>query len=323
MLLERAVRVMATAIALAALNVAAVAQTAVNWPDRPVKIIANFAPGGGIDNAIRPFLEPLQRAFGQPFVVEYRGGATGAIGLEAAVKSAPNGYTFAATPGISIAILPHLRATPYDPFKDLVPVSYFTWYPMMLAVHPTVPVASLKELVAYSKANPDKLSLGSSGIGSTGHLIAEAFNRAAGLTILHVPYRGSSDALTDFLAGVVQVFADPTVAPHVKAGKAKLLAVTGQRHPEYPDVPTFGELYPEVDFVGWNALSAPVGTPEPIIRKLNQTMDSIARMPETAAMLLKVGQFPAGGSPDDLAGILRKDYDRYGTLIRALNIRAD
>jgi tripartite-type tricarboxylate transporter receptor subunit TctC len=314
---------LAACIAMAAFGSAASAQTADNWPDKPVKIIINFAPGGGTDNGVRPYTEPLHRALGQPIVLEHKGGASGAIGIEAGIKSRNDGYTFFATPGLSVAVLPHVRKLPYDPFKDMVPVSYITWYPMMLAVHPSVPVANLKDFVAYAKANPDKLSLGSSGIGTTGHLISEALNRAAGITVLHVPYRGSADALNDFLAGVVQVFADPTVAPHVKAGKAKLLAVTGARHPEYPDVPTFAETYPAANFVGWNAIFAPVGTPDAIVRKMSAAIDKIAKTPEMATLLLKVGQFPQGGTPEDLAAILRKDYEGYGKLTRELNIRPE
>lgn len=313
----------AAAAVFAATSLAAVAQPADTWPDRPVRIIINFAPGGGTDNAMRPYTEPLHRALGQPIVLEHKGGASGAIGIEAGTKARPDGYTFFATPGLSVAVLPHIRKLPYDPFKDMVPVSYLTSYPMFLAVHPSVPVANLKEFVAYAKANPDKLSLGSSGIGTTGHLIAEALNRAAGITILHVPYRGSADALNDFLAGVVQVFADPTVAPHVKAGKARLLAVTGKRHPDYPDVPSFAETYPAADFVGWNGLFAPAGTPDAIVRKMNAAIDAIAKTPEIAAVLFKVGQFPQGGPPEALSAILRSDYDRYGKLTRALNIGAD
>jgi tripartite-type tricarboxylate transporter receptor subunit TctC len=299
------------------------ADPAASWPDKPVKIIINFAPGGGTDNAIRPFTEPLHRALGQPFVLEHKGGASGAIGLEAGVKSRPDGYTFFASPSLTLVVLPHVRKVPYDTFKDVVPVSYATWYPMMLSVHPTVPVATLQEFVAYAKANPDKLSLGSSGIGTTGHLIAAGLNQAAGITVLHVPYRGSADALNDFLAGVVQVFADPTVAPHVRAGKARLIAVTGARHPEYPDIPSLADTYPEANFVPWNALFAPVGTPDAIVRKLSAAMDRIARTPEMAEFLLKVGQFPGGGTPETLATALRHDYDRYGAITKALDIKAE
>ena len=315
-------RIAATAV-MAAWSVSAIAQPAANWPDKPIKIIINFAPGGGTDNGMRPFTEPLHKLLGQPIVLEHKGGASGAIGIEAGVKSRNDGYNFFATPGLSVAILPHLRKLPYDPFKDMVPVGYFTTYPMFLAVHPSVPVANLKEFVAYAKANLDKLSLGSSGIGTTGHLVIEALNRAAGITVLHVPYRGSADALNDFLAGVVQVFADPTVAPHVKAGKAKLLAVTGQRHPDYPDVPSFAETYPAADFVGWNALFAPVGTPDAIVRKMNAAFDTVSKIPEVGALLFKVGQFPHGGTPEDLMAIMRSDFERYGKLTKELNIKPE
>jgi len=310
----------AAATVFATCSFAALAQSAANWPDKPVRIIINFAPGGGTDNGMRPYTEPLHRLLGQPIVLEHKGGASGAIGIEAGVKSRNDGYTFFATPGLSVAILPHIRKLPYDPFKDMVPVSYFTSYPMFLAVHPSVPVANLKDFVAYAKANPDKLSLGSSGIGTTGHLVIEALNRAAGITVLHVPYRGSADALNDFLAGVVQVFADPTVAPHVKAGKVKLLAVTGQRHPDYPDVPSFAETYPDADFVGWNALFAPAGTPDAIVKKMSAAIDTIAKTPEVKDLLFRVGQFPQGGTPEDLTKILRSDYDRYGKLVKELKI---
>jgi len=313
----------AAATVFATCSFAALAQSAANWPDKPVRIIINFAPGGGTDNGMRPYTEPLHRLLGQPIVLEHKGGASGAIGIEAGVKSRNDGYTFFATPGLSVAILPHIRKLPYDPFKDMVPVSYFTSYPMFLAVHPSVPVANLKDFVAYAKANPDKLSLGSSGIGTTGHLVIEALNRAAGITVLHVPYRGSADALNDFLAGVVQVFADPTVAPHVKAGKARLLAVTGERHPDYPDVPSFAETYPDADFIGWNALFAPVGTPDAIVRKMSAALDTISKTKEIGDLLFRVGQFPHGGTPEDLTKMLRSDYDRYGKLVKELGIKQE
>jgi len=319
-LLGLAVFGLAPALAPAAL---AQSDAAANWPDRPVRILVNFAPGGGTDNAVRPYTEPLQRALGQTFVLEHKGGAAGAIGIEAGIKMQPNGYNFIATPSPSIAVVPHLRKVGYDPLKDMVPVAAFSWYPMMLSIHPSVPVANLKEMVAYAKANPGKLTLASSGIGSTGHLIAEALNSSAGISVLHVPYRGSAEALQDTLAGVVSMFADPTVAVHVRAGKLRLLAVTGSRHPEYPDIPTFGETYPAADFVGWNAIFAPVGTPEAIILKFNQALEAISKTPDVGGFLLKVGQFPKSGSPADLAAVLRSDYDRYGALIRALDIKPE
>jgi tripartite-type tricarboxylate transporter receptor subunit TctC len=294
------------------------------WPDKPVRVIVNFAPGGGTDNAFRPFTEPLLRALGQPIVLDHKGGASGAIGIEAATKARPDGYTFLASPSPSVVILPQVRKVTWDAGKDLVPVAALSWYPMFLSVHPSVPVNNLQELVAFGKANPAKLSLASSGMGSTGHMLLEALNRAAGLSILHVPYRGSAEALNDFLAGVVQIFADPTVAPHVKAGKARLIAVTGpQRHPEYPAVPSLSEVYDGANFVSWNAIFAPTGTPDPIIQRFAQAIDAIAKTPEIAATLLNVGQFPLGGTPDALGQRMRADTERFRQLIQALGIKPE
>lgn len=294
------------------------------WPDKPVRVIVNFAPGGGTDNAVRPFTEPLLRALGQPIVLDHKGGASGAIGIEAAAKSRPDGYTFLASPSPSVVILPQVRKVAWDANKDLVPVAALSWYPMFLAVHPSVPVNNLQELVAYGKANPNKLSFASSGMGSTGHMLLEALNRSAGLTVLHVPYRGSAEALNDFLAGVVQIFSDPTVATHVKAGKVKLIAVTGpQRHPEYPNVPSLSEVYEGANFVSWNAIFAPVGTPEPAIQRFAQAIDAIAKTPEIASILLNVGQFPMGGTPEDLGRRMRADTERFRQLIQALGIKPE
>ena len=245
MLYLRVLRSAAALLALALLSTAAMAQGAGDWPNRTVRIIVNFGPGGSADNSMRPFADRLSRALGQQFVIDNRGGASGALGLEAAVKSPPDGYTFVVTPSLSVVILPHLRKTPYDPLKDLVPVTQFTDGTLLFAVHPSLPVNSLQELVAYAKANPGKLSWGTAGVGSYGHLMCEAFKLQAGADILHVPYRGGGKSLADFLAGVVQIHADPNTMPHVSAGKAKLFAVLDRnRRPDFPDVPLLKEIYP-------------------------------------------------------------------------------
>ena len=234
------------------------AQTATSWPTKPVRVIVNFAPGGSADNAMRPFAERLTRSLGQQVVIENRGGASGALGIEAAVKSPRDGYTFVVTPSLSVVILPHLRKTPYDPLKDLVPVTQFTDGTLLIAVHPSVPAKSIQELVAHAKQNPGKLSWGTAGVGSFGHLICEAFKLQAGMDILHVPYRGGAESLADFLAGVVQIHVDPNTMPHVRAGKAKLLAVLDRnRRPDFPDTPILKEIYPELDFLVWFAMFAP------------------------------------------------------------------
>ena len=309
---------------LATLHTGAAAQTAESWPAKPVKVVVNFGPGGSADNSMRPFAERLSRVLGQQFVIENRGGASGALGIEAAMKSAPDGYTYVVTPALSVAILPHLRPTPYNPIKDLVPVTQFTDGTLLFAVHPSVQANSVQELVDYAKKNPGKLSWGTAGVGSHGHIICETFKLKAGVDILHVPYRGGGKSLADFLAGVVQIHADPNTLPSVAAGKAKLLAVLDRKRLDaYPNVPVLSEIYPEIDFLGWFAMFAPIGTPQAIVTKMSQEMNKIARDPELRPLLLKAALAPNPGTPEELAALLQKDYERYGKLVRELNIRTE
>jgi tripartite-type tricarboxylate transporter receptor subunit TctC len=323
MSVARLLNALVASAAMALLTAGAMAQ-APAWPTKPVKLIVNFAPGGSTDNALRPFAERLSKTLGQQFVIENRGGASGAIGIEAAVKAPPDGYTFVATPALTVAILPNLRKTPWDPFKDLMPVSYFTDGTLLFAVHPSVPATSVQEVVAYAKKNPGKLSWGTAGMGSMGHMTYEVFKHAAGLDILHVPYRGGGESLAGFLSNEVQLHADPNTMPHVAAGKAKLYAVIDrQRHPDYANVPNMKEIYPEIDFVAWFGLFAPVGTPQPIVQKMSDEMAKIAKDPELKANFLKLALAPYPGSPEYLAQALRKDYDRFGKLIKELNLKMD
>jgi tripartite-type tricarboxylate transporter receptor subunit TctC len=308
---------------LAAGNARAKAQGTTNWPSKPVRIIVNYAPGGGSDNAARPFTDRLSRTVGQQFVVDNKGGASGALGIEAVTKATPDGYTFLATPSLSVVILPHLRKVPYDPLKDLVPVTQFAEGTLLVAVHPSVPVKSVQELAAYAKANPGLLSWGTPGVGSYGHLICETFKAEAGVDILHVPYRATGEALADFLAGVVQIHADPVTLPHVAAGKARLLAVLGRdRRPDFPDVPLLKEIYPALDFRVWFAMFAPPGTPPSIIGSMSQEMNKVARDPELRQNLFNVALAPNAGTPEELEVLLRNDYERYGKIVRQFNISA-
>lgn len=324
MLYARVLRCAAALLALALLNVAATAQGAADWPNRSVRVIVNFGPGGSADNSMRPFADRLSRALGQQFVIDNRGGASGALGIEAMVKSPPDGYTFVVTPSLSVVILPNLRKTPYDPLKDLVPVTQFTDGTLLFAVHPSVAANSVQDLVAYAKSNPGKLSWGTAGVGTYGHLMCEAFKLQAGIDILHVPYRGGGESLADFLAGVFQIHADPNTMPHVSAGKAKLLAVLDRnRRPDFPNVPLLKEVYPELDFLVWFAMFAPPGTPPAIVRKMSQAMNKIAGEPELRAVLFKTALAPNPGTPEELDALLRKDHERYGKLVRKLNLRMD
>ncbi len=307
---------------------AALAQSAVPdaqaWPNRPVRIIVNYPPGGSTDNATRPYVERLSKALGQQFVIENKGGASGAVGVELGVKSAPDGYTFFATPVATLAILPHARASAYDPFKDMLPITQYADSTLIVAVHPSIPANSIAELAAYGRANPGKLVFASSGLGTMTQMIYETIKLSAGIDMLHVPYRGGSESLNDFLAGVAQVFSEGNVLPHVKAGKAKLLAVVdSERHPDFPDVPMLSEIYPEADLINWFALFAPVGTSPAIIEKLSREMNTIARLPDVKAHFLRLALRSRDGTPQQLGALLRKDYERYGKLIRELKIRLD
>ena len=170
-----------------------------DWPNKPVKIVANYGVGGSADNTMRPYAERLAKALGQQFVVEFRGGASGTIGLEAVMKSPPDGYTFAITPSLSLMIVPYLRKTAYHSINDFKPVSMLTTATVLFAVHPTVPANTLQEAVAYIKQNPAKIGWGTAGIGSLSHIMLEVMNREAGIEILHVPYRGAGESIVDFL----------------------------------------------------------------------------------------------------------------------------
>ena len=300
------------------------AQSAADWPNKTVRMIVNFAPGGSTDNAMRPFADRLARNLGQQFVIENKGGASGAIGIEAAVKTPPDGYNFLVTVSLTIVIVPHLRNTSYDPLKDLVPVTQFTDGTLLFALHPSIPANSVQELVAYAKANPGKLSWGTAGVGSYGHLLCEAFKVQAGIDILHVPYRGGGESLTDFLAGVFHIHADPNTMPHITGGKAKLLAILDRkRRPDFPNVPLLKEIYPELDFYPWFAVFAPPGTPQPIVKKLADEMNKIAREPEMQQRLFPLALTPNPGTPDELAALLRKDHARLGKLVKQLNLRTE
>ena len=295
------------------------------YPTRPLRLVLSVPPGGAADFTGRVLGAKLGEFLGQHIVIESRPGAGGIVASEYVTKATPDGYTFGVTPSLSVVILPHLRKTPYDPLKDLVPVVNMTTGTLLFAVHPTHPAKTLKEFVDYAKANPGKLSWGTAGVGSYGHLMCEAFKHFTGTDILHVPYRGGGESLADFLAGVHHIHADPNTFPHVTAGKAKLLAVSDlQRHPQFPDVPLMKEVYPDLDFVVWFAMYAPVGTPPAVVKWMNEEINKISR--EDAALratLLKTALAPVIMTPDELGALTKSDHARYGELIKKLNIKAE
>jgi tripartite-type tricarboxylate transporter receptor subunit TctC len=295
------------------------------WPDRTVKLILPYAPGGATDAIGRPWADKLTQAFGQQFVVENRGGASGMIGAEAAAKSAPDGYTLFLTPNAPLSVLPSLRKTPYDPVKSFDAVGRVGDVLCGFVIHPSVGVKTFKELVDYAKKNPGKLTYGSSGNGTANHMRLEILKLKTGIDILHVPYRGGADTLNDVLPGTVHMMNEPVSLPHVKAGKLILLNINGQvRHPDFPDVPTLTELgITGADVPIWFSIYAPAGTPKDIIGKLNAKMIEIAGSDDMKAKMRAVNAFVPLQTPEQMAKDLVDDIKVNADLINLANIKIE
>jgi tripartite-type tricarboxylate transporter receptor subunit TctC len=247
------------------------------------------------------------------------------IGTETAAKSLPDGYTFLLTPGATLTILPHLRQTPYDAFKSFEPVGRVGDLVSGFVIHPAVGVKTFKELIEYAKKNPGTLAYGSAGLGTATHLRIEMLKFKAGVDILHVPYRGSADALNDLLPNTIQMMNEINVLPHVKAGKLILLNVNfTQRHPDFPDVPTLTELgYAGADVPIWFFICAPAGTPKDILGKLNAKMVEIAKSDEMIAKLAAINVVAPPQTPEEIRAYLVEDSRLNAELIKAANIKLE
>lgn len=317
-----------SALACAAVALAALAPVqAQTWPDKPIKLIVSFAPGGVHDTLARVLQPPLTESLGQPIVIENRPGAGGNIAAEAVAKSAPDGYTFLVA-SEAIATNEYLYGSmAYDPYRDLAPVAKLADYPMALIVNPSVPASNVKELLALAAAKPGSLSYGSAGIGTSGHLAGELLNSVEKVSIVHVPYKGGAPALADLVAGRIQVmFLSVSLsAPQAKQGKVRVLALTGdKRSDKLPEVPTTAEQgFPGVQALLFSSLLAPAATPAPVIRRMNAEVVNALRAPETVARLTDLGAVPAPSSPAEFAAILKRDGESWGKLIREKNIHAN
>ena len=310
----------------AAIGVASLAQ-AQGWPDKPVKLVVSFAPGGVHDTLARVLQPRLSEALGQPIVVENRPGAGGNIAAEAVARSAPDGTAFLVA-SEAIATNEYLYGRlAYDPYKDLAPVAKLADYPMALITNPSVPAGNLKELIALARAKPGSLSYGSAGIGTSGHLAGELLSSVEGIRLVHVPYKGGAPALADLVAGRIQVmFLSVSLsAPQAKQEKIKVLAVTGdKRSDKLRDVPTTAEQgFPGVQALLFSSLLAPSATPPAIIRRMNAEVVKALKTPEVEKRLEELGAVPAPTSPEQFAAILKRDGETWGKLIREKNIRAD
>lgn len=312
-------------VALLALTSTAFAQ---NYPVKTIKVVVPWPPGQATDLAARIVAQKLQEALGQPVIVENKPGAGGAIGTEAVAKAPPDGYTLLAASSGPISIMPNLQKTPYDPLKDLAPISLIGAAPFALVVHPSFPAANAKEFVALVRANPDKYTFSSSGTGATAHLFSELFNSMAQVKARHVPYKGSAPALTDLMGGQISYTIETVAATvgHIKSGRLKVLGVTtARRSSALPDVPSLAEAagIPGYDAAAWVGYAAPAGTPRAITTRLAAEIQKAMQTTDLKDRYLALGLEPVSNTPDEMAALMKREQERYGTIIRDAGIKIE
>ncbi|MET0680852.1 MAG: tripartite tricarboxylate transporter substrate binding protein [Burkholderiales bacterium] len=321
--LKRIVIIVAAAVAAAP----AAAQT--DYPSKPVRIIVPFGAGGAADTLPRLLAQYLAPMWGQPVVVENRTGAAGNIGMELGARAAPDGYTLTSAPVGNLAINPHLYSKlTFDVLKDFTPITLVASVQNVLVLNPAVPANDLKELMGYAKARPGKLTYGSGGVGTQAHIGGEIFESMAGLHLVHVAYKGVGDSVRDLLGGQIDmIFAQiPAVKPHIDSGKLRALGVASpKRTPALPNVPTIDEAGGLTGFqaVSWYALVGPAGMPPAVAAKIQTDAAKVIHLPEIRDRLQGLAAEPVGSTPAELAAAIKADYDRYGTIIRRLGIKAD
>ena len=313
-------------ILLAAALGFSIAAHAQNYPDKPIKIIVPFPPGGATDIVARIVAEKLRGRWDQAVIVENRAGAAGNIGTEAVFRAAPDGYTLLYTPLGPLVIHKSLYAKlSYDP-DAFVPVSESVESTTVLVVHPKVAAESVQQLIALAKGNPDRLNYASPGSGTSFHLLAESFNSMAGVRIVHVPYKGTGPAITDLLSGQVDMMFTEisTTLPHIRAGKMRLLAVTSEkRNSLLPGTPTVSEVLPKFVGVGWHGIVAPPGTPSAIATKLSTAIAEALKQPDVAQRLLELNLEAVGSAPAEMALFMMQERERWGNVIRALGLKIE
>lgn len=328
---EAAARILALAcLALLACGASAQApsrSSAASYPSRPVQIVVPFTPGTGMDILARIVGQKLSERWGQPVIVDNRPGASGNIGTDLVVKAAPDGYTLLLTANTLVMTVSLYSNVPYDPIKDLAPIEKMAVGTMAITLNPAVPAHSLREFVAYAKANPGKLAYGSPGVGTPQHLATELLKSQAGIDMLHVPYKGSAGAITGLMTGDIAMMSNAlhAVLPQVRAGKINAIAVGGSKRSRLaPDIPTFAESgYPDLDVDFWYGLLAPTGTPKDIIAKLNEDVAQVLNAPEMRETLQAQGLEPVTGTPEQFAELIRTDLARWAKVIKAAGIKAE
>ncbi len=312
-------------VAVLGLALCAGAQAQV-WPARPVRIVVPFAAGGGNDIQGRILGKKFNESMGQPFVVENRTGAGGLIGAEAVARAPADGYSILFTTASLSVNVSLYKKIPFDPVKDLVPVSWVSSVPLVLAVHPSVPVRTPQDLVAVSKRQKGGLNGASNGTGTTSHLAIEMLKQFAGAKIQHIPYKGAVPAMTAIISGDVDFQFAPALSaqPFIKQGKVKALAVTtAKKSGAFPDLPTMGSIYPGFESDNWYAMFLPAGTPKEIVAKLNAEIVKALKAPDVREFIIREGGDPVGSTPEELAAYFKREVDKYARIIKAGNITAD
>ena len=314
------------AFALALTATTAFSQDVSNYPARPVRVIVPFAPGGGLDISTRLIGQKLTEKWGQNIVVDPRPGAATIVGTEIASKAVPDGYTllmitttFAINPGL----YPKL---PYDPLKDFTPVTQLNSQPNVIVVAPAFSGRSVKDLIAAAKAKPGELTFASPGAGSAPHLAAEMFQRAAGVRMIHVPYKGIPPAVTDVIGGRVTMLFTTTIsaAPHINSGKLRAIAITSaKRQSSMPDVPTIGETLPGYRAEAFQGMVAPAGVPRGIVEKVSAEVARIVRLPDVTHRFQLDGADAVGSTPKEFAAFLRAEMQKWGTVIKEAGIKPE
>jgi tripartite-type tricarboxylate transporter receptor subunit TctC len=323
-------RMVVAASVAASLGVFAAAPAAAQtYPTRPVKIVVPFAPGGPTEFIIRLVADRLTGALGQPFVIENRpGGAGGTVGAKSVASAEADGYTLLfSSPGPLVTAAAVYKNLDYDPIKSFDPIAMVIYAPQMVVVHPSLPTTSLAELVDYAKRNPGKVTFGSSGYGTQPHMLGEMLKLAAGINIIHVPYRGAGQSVSDLLAGQVQMIFETTaiLLPHVQGGRLRPLAVAvAARSPLLPEVPTTAESgYPKLIASFWSGLLAPAGTPAPIVAKLNAAVNDILKSKEAQTGLERLNAEAKIGSPQDFAAFIAAEAPRWAAIASETGIKVD
>lgn len=298
------------------------------WPTKPVRIVVPFAAGGTTDVVARAVAKDLGEMWGQPVVVENRGGAGGNIGADAVAKSAPDGYTLLMTSGSIFTVNPHMYARmPFDAKKDFIPVTNVASGPQLVVVNPSVPAKTLKEFIAYAKKQPGKLNFGSAGVGSQVHMAAESFLDAAGIDLAHIPYKGEGPSYTDLVSGSIQLMVGniAAAAPFVNNGRLRALAVTSSaRSPLLPNVPTVAESgLPGFENTGWFGFMLPAGTPQPIVDKVYRDTVKVLQGTEMKARLYVQGMTPVGNTPAEFARAIDKESAHWAKVVERRKLKAN